>query len=114
LFKLAISNTVTFQVKGSVPDSAGKDQPFSFTLTADRVKQSDIEAILAELGKGGGQVSDWLADRVTGWSGVQNEDGADMAYSREAFEQLLDLVGMSGVIFGAYVEACGARGKAKN
>jgi hypothetical protein len=45
---------------------------------------------------------------------VLDDQGAELAYSPAALEALLDIVGMSGLVFSAYIEACGVRGKEKN
>lgn len=116
MFKLVTSSNppVTFDVKGSLPDSTGRASPFAFRLTADRATQDDIEAVLEDMGKGGQSVRAWLSTRVNGWADVRDEAGNEVPFGYEAFEQMLNIVGLSGVIFSAYIEACGAKGKAKN
>lgn len=111
---LLTANTVEFTVKGTVPGDAGKPEPFSFTLTATRAKQSEIEDMLEQLRSGAGVVQAWMAERVHGWKDVTEPDGSPVPYSAQAFGELLDVPGLSGVVFSAYVEACSAKGKAKN
>lgn len=115
MFKLSISNFVTFPVRGSVGDENGKSTPFSFSITAQRTSQSDLSQFLAELSKSAaGETTDFLAGRINGWSGVQDAQGAELPFSEAALRELLNIVGVAGLVLGAYVEACSAKGKEKN
>lgn len=110
-FRLSISDTVAVQVAGSIPDATGRPMPFSFTLTCRRLPASELRQQIEanEL-----TVPEFVAGVCQGWSGVQEEGGQPLAYSPAALTQLLDVVGMAGVCFTAYVAACGAKGREKN
>lgn len=116
MFTLAISSNppVTFDVRGSLPSDNGRLSSFAFRLTADRATQDDLEAVLEDLGKGGQTVRGFLSSRVNQWSDVRDESGQDVPFDVDAFGRMLNIIGMPGVIFAAYLEACGAKGKAKN
>lgn len=110
-FRLVVSDTIQVPVAGRVPDAAGRMQPFSFTLKARRLPASELKAAVdaSEV-----TVPEFLASLVHGWSGVLDDDGHELPHSSEAFARLMEIVGMAGICFAAYIEACGARGKEKN
>lgn len=110
-FRLVVSDTITVPVAGRLPDAAGKMQPFSFSLKARRLPASELKAAVdtSEV-----TVPEFLGGLVHGWNGVLDEEGRELPFSQEALGQLFEIVGMAGLAFGAYIEACGARGKEKN
>ena len=110
-FRLVVSDTVTVAVQGKLPDGAGKLQAFSFGLVARRMPQSELSATLKMQDVSFGE---WLAERITGWSGVLDEDGNEVPFTPPHLHALLDIVGMSSLIVTAYLESCGARGQQKN
>ncbi|MBL8351198.1 MAG: hypothetical protein JNL87_12910 [Burkholderiaceae bacterium] len=110
-FKLVVSDTVTVPVKGSLPNAAGVAAPFAFSLQARRL-QADALRDLAQDNER--TVAEFLASVVFDWSAVLGEDDKPAPFSEAGLAQLLNIVGMAGLAFTAYVEACGARGKEKN
>jgi hypothetical protein len=59
-------------------------------------------------------VPELLADVVNGWDGVLDDDGNPVPFTPTNLAALLEIVGMAGVMFAAYLESCGAKGTAKN
>jgi hypothetical protein len=113
-FKLVISNSVDVDVKFTVQD-AGTKQTFTFTLQAERLPAEAFKN-LADTEEDR-TVAEFLADKVTGWKNqrlVVNDNGTPVEFSREALEVMLSLAGLAGLVFSAYVKACGAQGKEKN
>lgn len=110
-FRLVISDTVAVPVAGSIPDATGRAAPFSFTLTCRRLPASELRAAIEA---NEATVPEFVTSVVQGWSGLQDEAGQALPFSAAALEQLLDIVGMAGVAFAAYVQACGAKGREKN
>lgn len=113
-FRLAVANIVDVPVRLTVTD-AGRARTFSFNLLAHRLAQDELRSMTG--GDDDRTVAEFLQERVTGWRGqdlVVDDDGVPAAFSAEAFGCMLGLVGVAGVCFTAYLEACGARGKAKN
>lgn len=113
-YKLTISDTVEVPVKFEVKDG-GSMIRFDFALLAKRLPA----AAFADLGRddSGRTVADFLAEQITGWRGqrlVVDDDGDPVPFSPEALSVMLSLVGLAGLAFEAYVQACGARGRAKN
>jgi hypothetical protein len=112
--RLVVSDTVSVPVNGLISDADGKSVPFSFTLKCKRLSTSAFKAQL-DLVTSGDLNGDALMSSLTlGWSGVQDGDGKDVEFSEGALAQLWEVPGISGVAFGAFIEANNARGKAKN
>lgn len=97
-FKTAVGNIVQVPVKLSLRDGM-VDKPFSFTLTATRKTQEEIEET-PEL-----SVKDFLLDVVSDWHGqrpvlLDNDEPAP--FSREALDYMLKIPGVLGVVWVAY------------
>jgi len=110
-FRLVVSDTITVPVSGRLPDAGGRPVPFTFSLIARRLPAGELRAAVDANDR---TVPEFLQSVTRGWSGVLDDQGAELAYSPAALDALLDIVGMSGLIFAAYIEACGVRGKEKN
>ena len=110
-FRLVVSDTISVPVAGRLPDASGRAVPFSFTLTARRLPATEL---LAAIDNNDRTEPEFLGSVVRGWSGVQTDDGADLPYSPAALDALLDIVGMAGLVFSSYIEACGVKAKEKN
>ena len=98
MFKTAVGNIVTYPVKLTLREGS-VDKLFSFTLTASRKTQKEIEET-PEL-----SAKDFLLDNTTDWAGqrlVLLENNEPAAYSREAFDYMLELPGGFGVVWAAY------------
>ena len=107
--KIVVSNTVAFSVKGTINDSAGIAQPFSFKLTCLRLEQEQITNKLKADSES--STVDFLVDVVEDWSGVRDADDKPVSYSEEALRQLCKISGVSAVAFHAYLAEVGAKAK---
>jgi hypothetical protein len=110
-FRLVISDTITVPVAGRLPDAGGRMLPFGFTLVCKRLPADQLKA---EVESDERTVPEFLTGVVQDWTGVQDDAGAELAFHPTALAALLNIVGMSGLIFKAYIEACGVKGKEKN
>lgn len=110
-FKLVISNTVTFGIQAKLPDEMGNPVNLSFSITARRLTRTEADEVakLTDM-----SVTEWLSQRIVGWSSLQDADGNDWPFSHSNLSVVLDILGMTGVILSAYIRACGVEGKAKN
>lgn len=110
MYTLAIEDTVELQVKLTVKvKSVAK--LFSFTITATRMAQSEIEARVLDKEN---KVGDFLAEVITGWSGqrlVLADNGEPADFSADALRALLDVAGVANVIFSVYLRENGAKEK---
>jgi len=113
-YRLVVSDTVEVPIKFTANDG-GKNASFFFHLLAKRLSQDEFKSIIDAAD--GRSVSEFLVEQITGWRGqrlVVDDSGQPAAYSPEAMEAMLGLVGLPGIVFSAYIEACGAKGKEKN
>jgi hypothetical protein len=110
-FRLVVSDTVLVPVSGKIPDAAGRYAPFNFTLTCKRMPAGELAAAVEANET---SVPAFVAGLTRGWSGVLDDDGAELPFSQDGLTALLDIFGMAGLCFRAYFEACGAKGKEKN
>jgi hypothetical protein len=108
MYAISIEDTVTVPVKFTMRERT-VDKLFSFSLTAKRKTQDEIEE-QPEL-----SVKDFLLENISDWSGqrlviLENKEPAP--FSKDAFEFMLKQPGLLGIVWGAYTKACG--GKEKN
>ncbi|HOU64705.1 MAG TPA: hypothetical protein PK861_01560 [Thermomonas sp.] len=108
-FKLTVSDTVTVPVKGAIANAAGVFQPFSFELVCDRLPADELHQAATN-----GTVGEVMNRVVKGWNHVTQDDGAPVPFSPENLAAAFNVVGIVGLAFAAYLEACGAKGKEKN
>ena len=107
--KIVVSDTVGIKVKGTINDPAGVPQPFDFSLTCTRLDAEQIQAKLKEESEA--SLTDFLADIVLGWSGVQDFDGKPTAYDVATLRQLCKIPGVAALAFRTYLAESGAKEK---
>ncbi len=111
-FKIAVSDTIQVPVKFTMRDGASIRQ-FAFTLTGHRCLWDDYKDQHPNESMGD-NVTNYLKDNVTDWSGqrfVLDENNEPAPFSPEAFDHMLKS-GALNAVFGAYTVEC--VGKAKN
>lgn len=115
-YKLAISDRVEFDVRFTLNDS-GADKQFGLRLAAKRETRDVIDSDL----KSGMSVADFLAARgieALAWIGkapLVDEDGDAVPAGADALKALHELIGgFTVLVYHAYLEACGAKGRAGN
>jgi hypothetical protein len=117
-FKLQQSATYVWPVKIVLPIDGGKRLTETFDATFRRLPQSRINEIikLARLQERGRleddqELEDQDAAReiMTGWDGVEDDDGKAIPFSEAALKQLLEIPTVAGQIvkawFGSLAEA---------
>ena len=107
--KITISNTVAFNVKGTINDANGIAQPFSFKLTCQRLEQEQITNKLKS--ESDASLVDFLVDVVQDWSGVRDDDDKPVPYTDAALRQLCKISGVGAVAFQTYLAEVGAKAK---
>lgn len=107
--KITISNTVAFNVKGTINDASGIPQSFSFKLTCTRLDAEQISNKLKSDTET--TMTDFLVDVVEDWSGVRDDEDKQIAYSEQALRQLCKIPGVAAVAFNAYLSEVGAKAK---
>ena len=106
---ITVSDTVAFNVKGTINDAAGVPQPFSFKLTCTRLEQEQISNKLKS--DTDSSIIDFLADVVEDWSGVRDAEGKTIAYTEDALRKLCKISGVAAVAFQTYLVEVGAKAK---
>jgi len=109
-FTVVVDNVVEFPVKFTL--KSGKVvKPFSVTITAKRLAQSEIKAEVQDSER---DIADFLRDVVTDWADqrlVLDDAGQPAAFSPEALDAMLNVAGVASVMFKAYFKECGAKEK---
>lgn len=115
---ITVSDKVGFKVKGTLNDADGNSQDFEFGLTAKRLDEDEITALQAELvvqaTKEGNHKSliAKLLGLITNWSDVRDEANATIAFTPDAFEQLLRAHrGLALLVWRTYLAEQGAKEK---
>ena len=108
-YKLAVKNIVIVPVKFSIKDGKAKAQSFAFTLSCERVEVSEMQAAIKDddgIFKDE-KIAKQMVKIATGWEGqdfVLEEDGTPAAFSEEAFEVMLGVPSVLGIIFKSYMK----------
>ena len=115
-YKLVVSDRLEFDVKFTLNDG-GEEKPFGMRLAARRQDLSEQEQALAEQVK----VVEFLQGRelkLMGWIGrapLVDDEGHAVPAGPQALQALFDMVGgMVSLVFAAYLQANGAKGKSGN
>lgn len=106
--KITVSPRLKFKVKGTIKDEAGHDQPFDFSLTADRI---DADAILDKVRDADTSVVDFMLGVVHDWAGVKDADDRPLPYSEDNYRALCRIPGIAQVAFRTYLAEAGAKEK---
>lgn len=107
--KIVLSDKVGFKVHGSTNDSAGVAQSFHFQLTCTRLDADQIQQKLKS--DSDASLTDFLADVIEGWSGVQDVEGTPLPYSEDNLRALCKIPGVAGLAFRTYLAEVGAKEK---
>lgn len=107
MYKLAVGDIVEVPVNLTLKEGR-VHKKFSFTLTAPRVTQEELEE------KPEQSVREFLLDNVTAWDGqrlVLNLDDSPAEFCRAAFERMLKTRGVQDQIWVAYIKETSAQAK---
>lgn len=106
--KFIIASKPTFKQSVTIVPEAGEQGAIDFEFKY--IKPKDLADFMAACE--GKKMVDILADVIVGWSGVQNEAGDDVPYSRESLELLLGELYVTDKIFSGFLTGLrGAREK---
>lgn len=108
-FKIIVSNTVKFKVRGTIKDESGADMPFDFTVTARRLDTDTIRDRLSDESES--KVTDFLASVVEDWAGVKDADDKPIPYSEEALRAACRVPGIALLMFQTYFSETSAKAK---
>jgi hypothetical protein len=98
MFKLALSPTYTTQISGILPGG----HRFNFEIEYERLSQADVEDVAKGSEAGVIVFADICRRVVTGWKGVQDNDG-EIPFSAAALERVLSIHPLSKYIYEAWM-----------
>ena len=105
-YKIAIGNSISFDVAGKFSEPNGVTKSFKFSLTCDRLDQPTVEQRTKDSGD---NVIEFLKSIAKGWSGqklVLDPDTDEPAeFNEESFGALLSIAGMPIFILTMYLKA---------
>ena len=106
--KLVERNVVNVKVEGTLADDNGKPDRFDFTLQCKRMGADALKDALTDQQT---LTKVFMADVTIGWKGVTDADGNQVGFDSAALNQLLDIPGMAGLAFNAYLEQQAVKAK---
>lgn len=100
MFKISQSRTFTSPVNFKIPADGGTHQSGSFVAEFKRLTVSEMRDLPKD-------VSDAEVARrvVVGWNEVADDDGKPLTFSAEAFDKLLDIIGVAPAVVRTFFEA---------
>lgn len=113
MFVLDQTDSYKWPVSVKFPTDAGKFETQSFDATFARLKQSRIDEIRDGAVAGKIKAREIADEVMTGWEGVQDGDGAEVAYTPQTKARLLDTQIVASAIFTAWMDSLDG-GKRKN
>jgi hypothetical protein len=112
MFKLSQSDSYSWPVKVSLPTDGGRFIEQTFDAVFKRLSQSKIKEMLAVEG---GTDSEFCKDILIGWKGITDDNGAEIPFSEDARDKLLDVPSVANATVEAYVTSASGKGaKRKN
>lgn len=108
-FKLQIAAKLKFKVKGTIKDEAGIDQPFDFSLTAQRLDADTIRARLKD--DADASIADFLASVVEDWQGVKDAEDQPLPFTDANLRAVCKVPGLAPLMFQTYFAEVGAKAK---
>lgn len=112
MFVISQTPTYKWSVSIETPVSPGKREVETFDAEFKRLPQSEIEALVDQLG-------DTITNRelartvVVGWGGIVDKDKNEVSYSEEMRDRLLDIPAVANCVVKAWLESL-AGAKTKN
>ena len=111
MFTIREEHSFTWPVRVRVPSDGGKHRIESFNAVFREIGQERLDEILN--GAEGAVDAALLRDVVTGWEGVKDEDGNDVAFDDEKLQLFVRVPYVRAAMAEAFMDAMTGR-KAKN
>lgn len=113
-FKLVKRDRMSVPVKGHFLDDKGGKERFDCKLVCNRIPQSEVDTYVksfADTQVERQSAIEFMRDKVIGWDGVQDADGAAVPFGPDALEEFLETPGVAMLAHTAYFESLGAKAK---
>ena len=118
MFKIAKDHSFTWPVDVYMPVDGGRTDHKKFVARfrpASVSRSAEVLAAVREASLERLDELDLLKEVLIGWEGVADEDGAEIPFSAEARDTLIDIVYVRAGLLDAYVKATAGKAvKAKN
>lgn len=101
-FKLSKSGSYSWPVTCELPVDGGEYETQAFEVTFKRKSQSWITDISKQMDDDKITTAEVARELVTGWSGITDDAGKDVAFNAAAFDQLLDVPTVAVAIVSAF------------
>jgi hypothetical protein len=98
MFKLTKSPTFWMTVAGDEQTESGRRVEFKFELKVKRITFPELSDLLRAAADEGRSDFEAIKDLVLDWRGIGNDDGEPLAYSPEALQDLMAVVGGAPII----------------
>ena len=108
-FKLVISDKLKFKVRGTMKDENGHDQPFDFTILAQRLDADTIKARLKD--DADATLAEFLGQIIEDWQGIKDADDKPLPYTAANLAAACKVPGIAALIFQTYFAEVGAKAK---
>ncbi len=112
MFKLSLSETYSWPVAVKLPVDGGK----FITQTFDGVfKRLGNLAMKEEINRENTNDIEYAKNVLVGWTGITDDDGAEVPFSEAARDKLLDIAAVAAAVVEAHVLSASGQGvKRKN
>lgn len=105
MFVLKKNGSYTWPVNFSIPSDGGKHEKKTFELNFKRISQTKLKEYLEKIEKEKASDEDFCREVITGWKGIQDEDGNEISFSESALDELLDFPVLAKEIVTTYIKS---------
>lgn len=114
MFKIAQEPSYKWPVTVYIPKDGGKFVKATFSAEFKSLPQDAIDRVLADIREGVAD-ADFAGECLVGWSGVQGDDGSELAFSDEAKTKLTNIpYARNGVVAAFFESISGGAARRKN
>lgn len=114
MFKIGQTDRFSYPVHVEIPGDGGKRVSYSFDAVFRRLSRDEFVDLTSRAQAGETSDSALVRDVLLGWKGIQDADGAELPFSEENRELVLNVWPVLPAVVAAFIEAHTPKGKAKN
>lgn len=105
MFKIDVSKTYKYPVNVTMLNEKGKASKMSFTALFNRLPQSDIDRLFAQIGDESVSDEQWIAEILAGWEGIKDSEGQDVEFNDHNVRMVCDIYPVRPSIVEAWGES---------
>lgn len=114
MFKLGQSDRFSYPVAVEIPGDGGKRISYTFDAVFKRLSREEFVDITSRAQAGEINDAALVRDVLLGWKGIQDDAGADLPFSEDNRDLVLNVWPVLPAVVAAFIEAHTPKGKAKN